>query len=195
MHSHLLSLAFLISTTAIASAQPGRHAPPPERVGFELAAGLQAGKIYCESEGGFCNDFTEAGGLNVNGSYFISPTFGFTLDLWAMAHTEDNFTFAHYINTVGVKWRPLRILTLTGGIGAAHATLSYDGQFVDFMESSEDGFAILVAASLDVVRSRTWAISVEARFGNGFYGERDDGGPEVVGRNVGVGAGFTYFGF
>lgn len=189
----LPALACLTSST-IAAAQPGAVPGPPERVGFELAGGLQAGRIICESQGDFCNDFTEAGGLNINGAYFISPTFGFTLDLWAMAHTEDNFTLAHYVNTLGVKWRPLPILTLTGGIGAAHATLSYDG-IIDVMSTSDDGFAVLVAAAVDLVRSRTWALSLEARFGNGFYGEGEDGEPEVVGRNVGVGAAFTFFGF
>jgi hypothetical protein len=191
---YLLSLACLASAASLAHAQPGTDAGPPERIGFELSGGLQAGRIICESEGDFCNDFTEAGGLNINGSYFITPKLGFTLDLWAMAHTEDGFTLAHYVNTIGLKWRPLPILTLTGGIGAAHATLSYDG-VIDLMSTSEDGFAVLVAAALDVVRSRNWAISVEARFGNGFYGEGEDGGAEVVGRNVGVGAAFTFFGF
>ena len=166
----------------------------PERVGLELSGGVQAGRIICESEGEFCNDFTEAGGLNLSGAYFLNPALGFTFDLWVMAHTEDNFTFAHYINTVGVKWRPAPILTLTAGVGAAHATLSYDG-FVDVMSTSDDGFAVLVAAAVDLVRSRSWALSLEARFGNGFYGEGEEGGPEVVGRNVGVGAAFTFFGF
>ncbi|MEJ7600248.1 MAG: outer membrane beta-barrel protein [Kofleriaceae bacterium] len=181
----------LISSTAFA--QPGQLTRP-ERVGFELAGGLQAGRIICESEGDFCNDFTEAGGVNLNAAYFLNPTFGITFDVWAMAHTEDNFTFAHYINTVGVKWRPLPIVTLTGGIGVAHATLSYDG-FVDVMSTSEDGFAVLVAAAVDLVRSQSWALSLEARFGSGFYGEGEDGGAEVTGRNVGVGAAFTFFGF
>ena len=189
----LACLAFTTATATVANAQPGQVGPP-ERVGFELSGGLQAGRIICESEGDFCNDFTEAGGLNINGSYFICPKLGFTLDLWAMAHTEDGFTLAHYVNTIGLKWRPAPILTITGGLGAAHATLSYDGVF-DVMSTSEDGFAVLIAAALDVVRSRNWAISLEARFGNGFYGEGEEGGAEVVGRNVGVGGAFTFFGF
>jgi hypothetical protein len=171
-------------------------APPPRpRVGLELAVGLQAGRIICESEGDFCNDFTEAGGLNLNASYFLTPTFGIAVDLWVMAHSEDDFTFAHYVNTAGIRWRPVPILTLSAGIGAAHATLEYDGAFQASV-TSDDAFAVMAAASLDLVRARRWALSVEGRFGNGFYGDEDDNGEaDVIGRNVGAGVGFAFFGF
>lgn len=191
-------LMVVAASLALAQPPPPPPAPPPappQRVGFELGVGIQAGKIICESEGEFCNDFTEAGGANLSAAYFLSPTFGITLDLWAMAHSEDDFTFAHYINTVGIKWRPVPIFTLTGGIGTAHASLDYHGLF-DATYTSEDGFAIMGAAALDLVRSRRWAFSLEARVGTGFYGDDDDNGePDIVGRNVGVGVGFTLFGF
>lgn len=189
------SLAILLTTfTATIAAADDEKRPP--RQGLELGFGLQAGKIFCESEGDFCNDFTEAGGLNLNGAWFLSETFGLTADLWAMSHRDGDFTFTHYVNTVGVKWRPVPILTLTAGIGAAHATLDYHG-VIAARATSDDGFAILGAAAVDVVRSRRWALSVEARFGNGFYGEdkNNDGHADVIGRNVGIGAGFTFFGF
>lgn len=170
--------------------------PRSSRVGLELGGGLQVGKIYCESENGGCNDFTEAGGANLNIAYFLSPAFGLTADLWAMSHVEDNFTFTHYVNTIGVKWRPVPILTLQAGIGEAHATLDYDG-FVATRAESDDAFAIMGGVAVDIVRGRRWALSLEARFGNGFYGgdKNNDGKADVVGRNVGVGAGFTVFGF
>ena len=190
---------------AAAAGAPGDVLPPSQatptadarstRIGLELAAGLQAGRIICESEGDFCNDFTEAGGLNLNASYFFSPTFGIAVDLWVMAHTEDDFTFAHYVNTIGLRWRPVPILTLAAGIGAAHATLEYDGAFQASV-TSDDAFAIMAAAALDLVRARRWALSLEARFGNGFYGDEDDNGEaDVIGRNVGVGVGVAFFGF
>ena len=197
----LLAYASLMLASSLALAQPppppSTYEPsgPPPRVGLEIGAGLQAGRIICESEGDFCNDFTEAGGLNLNAAYFLSPTFGITLDLWVMAHSEDDFTFAHYINTVGIKWRPLPILTLQAGIGSAHASLDYDGAFSASYES-DDAFAVMGAIALDLVRSRRWALSVEARAGNGFYGDDNDNGEaDIVGRNVGVGIGFTLFGF
>lgn len=167
----------------------------PDRVGLELGVGLQGGRIFCEGQMGQCDGFTEAGGANLSAAYFLKPTLGIALDLWAMAHTEDGFTFAHYVNTVALKWRPMPILTLTAGIGEAHASLDYEGA-ASIGVRSDDAFAIMGAASLDLIRGNRWALSVEARFGNGFYGDDDnDGMAEVVGRNVGVGAGLTVFGF
>jgi hypothetical protein len=191
----------MVVAASLARAQPPpppptiAPAPPPQRVGLELGIGAQLGKIICESEGDHCNDFTEAGGANLFAAYFFSPVFGITIDLWGMAHSDGDFLFAHYINTVGIKWRPVPIFTLTGGIGTAHATLDYNGLF-EARYTSEDGFAIMGAAALDLVRSRRWAFSLEARIGTGFYGDEDDNGEaDIVGRNLGVGVGFTVFGF
>jgi hypothetical protein len=192
-----VSVAVAGSSVAHADSAPGVYAesPAPQRVGLELGVGLQGGKIFCEGQMNQCDGFTEAGGGNLSVAYFMRPTLGIALDLWAMAHTEDGFTFAHYVNTVALKWRPIPILTLTGGIGAAHAALSYDGN-ASVGVRSDDAFAILGAASLDLIRGRRWALSVEARFGNGFYGDEDeDGMADIVGRNVGVGAGLSIFGF
>lgn len=193
MRSLAIALASLPLFAATAFAQ---EAPRP-RVGLELGIGLQGGKIYCEAENNFCNGFTEAGGANLSGSWFFSPTLGVTLDLWAMTHRDDDFTFTHYVNTVGLKWRPVPIVTLTLGLGAAHATLDYRGLFVAGRATTEDAPAVMGAASIDIVRSRRWALSVEGRFGNGFYGDDDDndGQADIVGRNVGLGAAFTAFGF
>jgi hypothetical protein len=194
MRSLAIALASLPVLVATAHAQ---QAALPPRVGLELGIGLQGGKIYCEAENDFCNGFTEAGGLNLNGSWFFSPTFAITGDLWAMSHRGDNFTFTHYVNTVGIKWRPVPIITLTLGIGAAHATLDYRGIIIAGRATSEDAPAIMGAASVDLIRARRWALSVEGRFGNGFYGDDDnnDGEADIVGRNVGLGAAFTVFGF
>lgn len=189
-------LLFATLATTAAEAQPGAYASAPRpRTGLELGFGLQVGQISCESEGDFCDDFTEAGGLNLAAAYFVSPTFGITLDLWVMSHREDDFTLSHYVNTIGIKWRPIRALTLTAGVGAAHATLEYDGLF-DASTTTDDAFAVMGAASLDLLRTRRFALSVEARFGTGFYGDSNDNdNPDVVARNAGIGVGFTFFGF
>jgi hypothetical protein len=188
----LASLCLLAAASHLAQAQPIE--PPPARVGLELGVGLQAGKIFCTSEGSFCNGFTEAGGGNLNASYFLSPTLGLTVDLWAMAHTANGFTFTHFVNTAGLKWRPVPILTLQVGVGEAHASLDYANNAIGV--TSGNGFAVMAGAAIDVIRSRRWALSVEARFGNGFYGDDNhDGKADVTGRNVGVGAAFTVVGF
>lgn len=199
MRSYLLLFACLglAAAPTVAHAQPGEYSSGPRpRMGLELGFGLQAGQISCESEGEFCDDFTEAGGLNLNAAYFMTPTFGIALDLWAMTHREDDFTFTHYVNTLGVKWRPVPILTISAGVGAAHATVDYHGFFGDAQATSDDAFAVLGAVSLDVIRGRHWALNVEARYGAGFYGDENNNEmADVVGRNAGIGAGFTFFGF
>lgn len=193
--THLLVTALsLVSATAFAQEPSAPNAGPPPRQGLELALGLQGGKIFCESQNGECDDFTEAGGGNVTASWFFGPKLGIALDLWAMSHRNDGFVFTHYVNTVALRWRPVPILTLTGGIGEAHASLSHEN--VNLAVNSDDGFAIMGAISLDVIRGRRWALAVEARAGNGFYGDENmDDMADVVGRNVGVGAHLAVFGF
>jgi hypothetical protein len=196
MRTAVLSFSCLALASSAALAQPSyveeRSRP---RVGLELGIGLQAGEIGCNSSGDYCDGFTEAGGLNLNASYFLTPTFGLALDLWGMSHRDDDFTFNHYVNTLGVKWRPVRFLTLSAGVGAAHATVEYDGLFMADT-STEDAFAVMGAISVDLLRGRHWALSVEGRVGKGFYGDdNDNDNPDVVGQNHGLGAAFTFFGF
>jgi hypothetical protein len=155
---------------------------------------LQGGKIFCEGQMGQCDGFTEAGGGNISVAYFLSPGFAIMGDAWVMAHSANGFTFSHYINTVGIKWRPFEVLTLTAGIGAAHASLSSDNGALAV--SSGNGGAVMGAASFELVRGHSWALSLEARFGNGFYGDNNnDGKADIVGRNVGFGVGLTFFNF
>lgn len=194
MSSHRFACAAaLLTTVAITTPALAQPAPPPPRVGLELGVGVQAGKIFCEGDG--CSDFTEAGGLNLNASYFVNPRLAITGDFWVMAHAENNFTFAHYINTVGVKWRPVPILTLQAGVGEAHATLDYSGAF-SAQARTDNAFAIMGGAALDVLRGRRFALAIELRGGTGFYGDKNnDGQADTVGRNVGVGASLTFFDF
>jgi hypothetical protein len=182
----IASVVVVLATAATAEA----------RTGLELAGGLQAGEISCRSEGDDCNGFTAAGGLALDTAYMLGPRFGLALDLWGMSHRKSDFTFSHYVNTLGVKVRPVQFLTLSAGLGAAHASVDYHGRFADSRVTSDTAFAIMTAAAVDVLRSQRWALSVELRFGTGFYGKDDDERTEdIVGRNVGLGAAFTVFGF
>lgn len=184
-----------LATLGSAAAQPAGRRPLPPRVGLEGGFGLYGGEINCEDQAGdFCDGVTEAGGFDVHGTYMFRPTIGITLDIWPMFHSENNWTFTHNVVTVGATWRPAPIFSLTAGLGSAQARLRYDGPIA--LESrSEAAPAILLAAGVDVVRGRRFAIAVEARVGAGFYGEdkNNDGDPDIVGRNVGLGAAFTWF--
>ena len=184
------AMLLLLTSTAVAET-----APMPERLGFEAGAGLYGGEINCENENGdFCDGVTEAGGFDLHANYFFKPTFGVTLDVWPMIHREDDWTFTHTIVTVGAKFRPVPILTLTGGVGSAQARLSYRG-VINIDSETETVPSVMFAAALEVVRGRNFAVDVQVRAGAGFYDDDDNGNGEadVVGRNIGFGAAATWF--
>ena len=64
-------LASLVSVCALSGLAAADPLPP--RVGLELGVGLQAGKIYCSSEGNFCNGFTEAGYFTYSATVVTCP--------------------------------------------------------------------------------------------------------------------------
>jgi hypothetical protein len=188
------SLAFATTAIATSPAFAQTYEERHPRVGLELGAGLQAGNLFCQSENNNdCNGVDAAGGLDLQAGWFTSPRIGLVLDLWTMAHTENNFTIAQYINTVGVKIRLAPILYVQGGIGAAHASLSYGNLIAS---RSDDAFAIMGAVGLVLLRGHRFDLSVELRAGNGFYGDKNhDGQADTVARNTGIGAQLTFFDF
>jgi len=189
----LSSVAAVMIATSPARAQPMSYEERHPRVGLELGAGLQAGNMFCQSaDSNDCNGVTAAGGLDLQGGWFLSPRLGVVLDLWGMAHTENNFTIAQYVNTVGLKLRLNPILYVQGGIGDAHVTLSYGNVIAG---QTEDAFAIMGAVGLVVLRGYRFDLSIEGRFGTGFYNQDQNGNPQTIARNAGIGAQLTFFGF
>jgi hypothetical protein len=218
MSFRVASILIAISLPAVAAAQPGapppsgaaspyyqpapavgRTAPPPTavpavpaRVGLELDIGVQAGNLSCESPNGECDEFMEAGGIDVGATYMLRPGIGINGQVWAMGHTRDGWTISQVISTVGVELRPVPILSIQLGVGHAHASLSTD-RIGGLTVSSDDAFAVMAGIGLDIVRAPHWAIDIHAKYGQGFYGdENDDGEADVTARNAGLGAGFTY---
>ena len=195
MRSIFACLAF--TTVAIATspahAQPMSYEEAHPRVGLELGGGLQAGNLFCQSaDSNDCNGVTAAGGGDLQAGWFLSPRLGVVLDLWAMAHTENNFTIAQYVNTVALKFRLNPILYVQGGIGDAHVTVSYGNQIA---AESKDAFAVMGALGLVILRGHRFDLSVEGRFGNGFYNQDMNGNAQTIARNAGIGAQLTFFGF
>lgn len=191
-----IALAVGLAGATSAHAQNLNQPPPPPgpRVGWELGVGLYGGEINCHNENGdFCEGVTEAGGIDLHVNYFFRPDLGAYFDVFPMVHSENNWTFTHNVVTAGVKWRPVPILTLTAGVGSAQARLRYET--LGLQAETDVVGAALFAAGLEVVRGRTWAIDVQARAGIGFYSEdkNGNGDPDIVGRNLGVGAAITWF--
>lgn len=192
----LAALAALLAAPGLAAAQATSAPPPSARVGFEIGFGLYLGEINCDDANGNdqCAGVTEAGGVDLHANYFFTPQLGVFVDVWPMVHTEDAWSFTHNIVTIGAKVRPIPLVTLAAGVGSAQARVRFDdGVFAGESESDVVG-AAFVAAGVDVVRGRGFAIDVEARVGVGFYGDdNSDGTAVVTGRNLGLGAGFTWF--
>ena len=199
LHPRVAFLATVLAAGAAATTTAHAQSPgtaPAPRVGWELGLGLYGGEINCENENGdFCDGVTEAGGFDLHAAYFFRPQLGIYLDVWPMIHTEDNWTFTHNIVTVGAKWRPMPIVTLTAGIGSAQARLRYEAFGLEGESETDVVGAVLFAASIDVVRGKRFAIDLQARAGIGFYNDDDNnnGEPDIVGRNLGVGAAVTWF--
>ena len=198
MRSPFVCLAFVTSialaaiTTSPVRAQPMRP-PPPPRVGLEIGGGLQAGNLFCQSaDATKCNGTTAAGGVDLDAAWFFDPRLGVFVDIWGMAHTENNFTIAHDINTVGLEYRLAPVLYVQAGVGVAHAALSYSGSFA---ARSDNAFGVMGAIGLEVLRAPRWDLSIEARAGTGFYGQQANGQAQTEARNVGLGAQLTFFGF
>jgi hypothetical protein len=197
------TVAFAVtSLLALASsaAQPGGPPPPPlpERVGLEGGVGLDGGAIHCEDDvADRCEGVTEAAGIAGHLTYMFGPRLGITFDVWPMVHREDDFTFTHTVVTLGATVRPIPILGLTVGLGGANAVARWENVLgaIDVEDRNEAGGAILFAADLDIVRGRNFAVALGARAGIGFYGNDadDDGDPDIVGRNLGLGASITWF--
>jgi hypothetical protein len=199
----LLVSSLLASSSLYAQPAPPPTAPPPAplvveverppRQGLELGAGLWGGNMQCESQNGKCDGFSAAGGANIQASYFFNPRWAIAFDGWGMAHTDNNLTLSHIVSTVGLKWRPVPAITLHAGIGDAHAEWSYAGIVA---ARSDNAFAVMAAASLELIAGRRWALSVEARIGTGFYGDANgDGMADITARNEGLGAQLAFFGF
>lgn len=188
-------VALFVSSFAHAQPAPPPPMPPPaipERVGLELGGGVWGGHMECQSQNGRCDGLAAAGGADLEASWFFNPRWGVYADTWVMAHTENAFTISQEIGTAGLRWRPIPILTLQAGIGAAHASFSYGGVTVG---TSDTGGAVLAGAALDVFRAPRWALAVEARAASGFYGNDANGMATIKGSNVGVGAELSFFGF
>jgi hypothetical protein len=193
----LTALSFVALEGAGTSIASVAHAQPaaPARVGWELGFGLHGGEINCRNENGdFCDGVTEAGGIDLHVNYFLRPKLGLTLDIWPMYHREEDWTFNHTVVTLGAKYRPVPIVTLTAGVGSAQARWSYRG-IVNLDAETDTVPSLMFGAGHELLRTPSFALDVQARVGIGFYAEddNDNGEADIEGRNVAVGAGLTWF--
>ncbi len=194
MSIHSLRLAFVVSaaallTPAIAVADADPDAPNNPRLGFYGGFALHGGNISCE--GANCGDFREAGGADGHAGYLFSDKLALHFDLWVMGSKQNDFTLSFSSATVGVRYWVMPIIFVQGGVGVGHATLRYDGLF-EAQNDSDDVPVIQLGAGIELIRSKRWAMDLEAKVAWGSS-TNDDGDRDSTGRMVGAGVGFTWF--
>lgn len=173
-----LSLLRLVPALAIllaagpAAAEPGRYyAEAPEasiRSGWNFGFGLGGGEISCGGPG--CDGVTEAGSLDLQLGRMLRPRLRAVLDVWGMAHSEDDLKVNQTIVTAGIQYWIVNRLWVRGGLGTARAAFTYDGALGN--TESDDAQTVLGLAGgigFEVMSRRSFALDVELRGGSGFY--------------------------
>jgi hypothetical protein len=181
----LIVIASLLTTTTIVAAQPTR-APGTERHGVFFGGTLTAGEISCDGDD--CGGFREAGGLAGHIGFMIGPRFGLLFDAWAQTSSDDDVALTFITATVNARLWLADILWVQGGIGSGHARLDV-GPFAGRSDNVPVG---MLAVGVELVRSRNWALDLQAKLAQGS--STDDDGDEVsTGRSAGIGVSLTYF--
>lgn len=199
-----LSIALVATAAATAAAQPAAslYPPPPpagagppgvvmrvpmERHGLFGGGALWGGDISCD--GGDCGDgFREAGGASGHVGYMVTPRLGLVLDVWAMTSSKDDVALTFAMGTVGARLWLIPGLWVQGGIGSGHAI----ARIGPFDAESDDVPVAQLAAGIEVVRGRGWALDVSAKFAQGA--STDEFGDDITtGRAAAIGASVSFF--
>lgn len=197
MKSTVLPLILLLAVPHVALAQPAETpaapAPAPvapikaERHGLFAGGALTGGNISCD--GMDCGGFREAGGGALQVGYMLSPRFGLLLDVWAMTSSQNDVSITFVTSTVNARYWLANTIWVQGGLGHGHAQVRLGGLSA---RASDDVPVAQLAAGLELVRGRQWALDVHAKLAQGSSTDAD--GDEVAtGRSAGFGVNFTYY--
>src|SRR5262249_17306508 len=123
-----VSLAAVGAPAARAQTPAPAAATAPEeasvRQGLNFSVAVGGGNLSCDGPG--CDHVTGAGSLDVAVGTMVRPRLRLLGEIWAMGHTEDDFTVTQTLVTGDLQYWILDRLWVTGGIGAAHAAFNYD---------------------------------------------------------------------
>jgi len=179
-----LALLTCVLVPSIAAADP---APPQERHGLFGGVALQGGHISCD--GPDCDGFGKAGGGDGHIGWMFKPNLGVMLDVWGMSSSRDNITVSYVSGTINLRYWVVPVLWVQGGLGSGHAEVHYFG----LAARGDDVPVGLLAAGVELVKGKQWALDLELKVAQGGATDEDDNG-NTTGRMVGAGVGFTYFG-
>jgi hypothetical protein len=118
-----------------------------------------------------CDGFVEAGGLQGHAGGMITPRLAILGDVWSMGQRDGRLSLNQTIVTAAARWWPTSRIWLSGGIGVARASFSYDADVVDIMDRSDTVPGYMGAVGLEVISSSTFALDLQLRAGTGVYEE------------------------
>lgn len=182
----------VLSTAGVASAQDysaTASANPDDRQGVVLGGTIDGGNLGCQTKNGDncgSSGAKAAGGFSVHAGGMVTPALAILGEVWGMAHTEDNITASQVLVTANIRGWVAPRLWLQGGLGVARSQISYSSGAFMASDASSTVPAFMAAIGVEVVRSRTFGLDIEARGGTGFY-ESD---ARVWNAALGVGATF-----
>lgn len=168
----LAPLCAIALTAGPAAAEPGRYyLENPDstvRSGWNFGVGLGGGEISCGGPG--CDGVTEAGSLDIQVGKMLRPRLRAVLDIWGMAHSEEDISVNQSIVTAGLQVWLFNRLWLRGGLGTARAAFTYDGSLGDTeTDDAQTVFGMAGGIGFEVLSRRTFALDLELRGGTGFY--------------------------
>ena len=170
----LMTVTALAAAPSRAAADPGRYyTQSPDslvRTGWNVGFGLGGGEISCSGPG--CEDVTEAGSLDLQLGRMLRPRLRAVLDIWGMAHSEEDFEVNQTLVTAGFQYWVLSRLWLRGGVGLASAGFSHGGDLEDTEDERHSTIGLAGGIGFEILSRPTFALDVELRGGTGFYDDR-----------------------
>jgi hypothetical protein len=176
--------AAVLGTAAPAHAQyqPGYYPPPPPppppprgvyRSGLIFGAGLGVGGISMSDCGNVCG-VSGLAELHIGG--MIAPRVALMGDFWLGFRTFDDpaigsGTLYNGIYTLAAQVWLADMLWVKGGLGFGRGTID-----ADLYSDDESGFAILLAAGVELYQQYNYAVDLQLRYGHVSYDSLANGG-------------------
>lgn len=165
----ICSVSLPLAFAQTAHAEDANYTDAEGRSGLTAGIALGVGHMGCNDDE--CDTLVEAGGLNAHIGGMLTPRLALVGDIWGMTHRDDRATFSQSILTAALRVWPAKFLWLSGGVGVARASFSYDAEIVTLEERSETVPGFMAAAGIEVLQSESFALDVQVRAGTGIYDE------------------------
>ena len=178
-------LALVLSSARVAAAQPAAAPEETVRRGLSLGVGLTLGSLVAD-----CPDCGDAlsGGVQFHAGWMPRPYLMIIGEDWLMARSDGFVTIYQNLATAGARVWATRRLWLQGGVGLATAGYRSEGLFDQPEELTAHRPGFMIGAGFEAIRRPVFALSLELRYGTGFYSREMGTDHAMGGHSVGLGA-------